>query len=407
MGSPNCGMSSAATSGRDSEMIARVADLRDRERGRVGLGLRGARRDDRDRERAGAGGRARHRVDEMMEPPAGSEAPPVASGRGDPSARELERSGHAVGHSRVRDVHAPRPSLGWVAPDGDVAAQIDQRSRQRGPCRAHRVKRARRGEALADAAEVDGRPPLDARPTRALGRCRCARRPASHASGIGRSLREQLEGAVVASGGERREDRRVEPPAGFRCAREARLQARRRAACRRRPTSRRRGSAATGRCSRRSATRRARRPRPRVVRRRAPTRVRNASRELRRRGDRAARAHRTKRLALAAPRVMPAPRRGGPRAGALRPRECRRCRPSGRRPRSGARHQDAREDEPDDGSRDDPGEDQAARPGEVGADVEGVVEADREGREAGVVHAGASGAGRCGGGRGKRPRGRA
>ena len=78
-----------------------------------------------------------------------------------------------------------------------------------GHVRSHRLQRARRGEPLADAAEVDSGAPLDASRTRGVVDIDlCAGIPCIERSR--RTLGEQLEGAVVSGRDERRKDGRVE-----------------------------------------------------------------------------------------------------------------------------------------------------------------------------------------------------
>ena len=293
---------------------------------------------------------------------------------------------HAARRPRVCDVHAPRPAFRRRAPDGDVAAEIDERPGQPGPGAAHRVERARRGEALADAAEIDRGASLDAGTSASSGRRRCARRHASRraawrparsaARRSGRSRRRSSAGRIVGSNRPRvsvrarsaassastsRASTAIQEPAA-RLSRERSLSASKRESAR--------SQAATSRRAASSARRASVSARP-VPRSTATAQIVPMARnDSRCKGGR--HVGTTARSAGAAGRtVVDASAGGAGRVGAWRGR----C----------ARHQDARVDEPDDRSHEDPGEDQPARPGEVGADVERVVEADREGREARVV----------------------
>ena len=98
-----------------------------------------------------------------------------------PASSSVPARRPAVRESAMSTRHGP-PS-GGDAPDGDVSAQIDERAGQRRPGRAHGPERARGGEALADAAEVDGCALLEARPSCLSGRPRPATRvPARRAA---------------------------------------------------------------------------------------------------------------------------------------------------------------------------------------------------------------------------------
>ena len=165
IGSPSCGIRSAERSGRKARWARASSTSATASAVAWASASVARRRHNRDRERAGIGREARGGIDQMVEPAAGAEPPRVASGGRDAAAGELERSGQAARRPRIRDVDAPRPTLGGDAPDGDVSAQIDERAGQRRPGRPHRLERARRREALADAAEVDRCALLEARPS--------------------------------------------------------------------------------------------------------------------------------------------------------------------------------------------------------------------------------------------------
>ena len=353
------------------------------ERGRVRLGLRRARGHDRDRERPVGGGLPVRRVDEVVERAAGPEAPRVASRRGDTArlrARAFRQARPAraglrcrratarlrAGRPRRRCRRRDRRALRAAGPGG--AHRRRARASRRSPCRCRRGRRRR---------------PRSTRALPASGRRRCARRHASRRARRRLALVEELERAVVAGGGERRKDRRVEPSV--------------------RSPLRARSAAASASMSRastidpcaagaveprevalagRSARGRARRPRPRAGLRRARARRASASSRPAVDGDGADRAHRAERLALQL-RVMPAPRPAVLRGA--RGVEGRR-RWAGGSPRFGARHAGcARRRARATGASTMPAKIRPRVPGEVGADVEGVVEAEREAAEARVV----------------------
>ena len=76
------------------------------------------------------------------------------------------------GRRGIRDGEPPRAALGRRAPDGDVAAEVDEPARELDPRFAHRQQGARGREPFAEPAEIDSRPCLD----RARRDCRCRSR---------------------------------------------------------------------------------------------------------------------------------------------------------------------------------------------------------------------------------------
>src|SRR5690348_18365893 len=102
------------------------------------------------------------RVDQVVELSVRSEAPDVATRGCHPAAREEKpRAGPAV-VARVEDVDLPETTLRRAAGECDVAAEIDERTRQLRPGLVHCGECSRSGIALPDAAEVDGSAGRDA-----------------------------------------------------------------------------------------------------------------------------------------------------------------------------------------------------------------------------------------------------
>ena len=291
-------------------------------------------------------GRARRRVDQMVKLPAGAEPPCIASGGRDAAATQLERPEHAAGRARVGDVDSPGARLREERPR--------RRRRRRGrrelppsPARP-RASRAARGSPRIPCRSHRGRPPplFDARAPGA--RVEIDPRtglPAVERPGL--SLVELLERAVVAGSCESRQNRRIEPAARLRtrtqrCRQrlgEPRADRDPRAACAVQP----REVALGVETRQRGLAQRDLAPSPRRAR---------AWRSCRRAGSAVARIAQIVPMARndsdRSARVMPAPlpvsascsssdRHGGTTRG-------------GAAPGSGARHQDAREREPEDGS---------------------------------------------------------
>ena len=106
------------------------------------------------------------------------------------------------------------PRVGRRAPDGDVAAEVDEPTGQLEPRFAHRPEGARGREPLADATKVEGGSGFDSSPRR--GSVDLDESAPSPVACIGRRAPvELLERAVVAGSGQRRQDRRVESPVGL------------------------------------------------------------------------------------------------------------------------------------------------------------------------------------------------
>ena len=218
---------------------ARIVGTRDRERGRVGLGLARVRAGDRHRQWAGRCRRARLRVDQMVERSVGSEAATVAAGGSDPAAVEREGAELSAGAAGVGDGHPPGPPVGGRPADRDVASQVDETAGHLRPCRLHRSERAHRREPLTDAAEIDRGAVLHARSTGVdiyLDGRACP--PAL--DGARRTRHEIGERPVVAGGDESRQDGWVEPSHRSPRAGGPPLRGHRRAAHPRPPTTRRR-----------------------------------------------------------------------------------------------------------------------------------------------------------------------
>ena len=222
-------------------------------------------RRDRDRERAGGGGRARRGIDEVVEPPPGPNRrvsrPDVATPPPVSSRVPASRSG--VRGSAMSTRHGP-PSGGLpqtaMSPPRSTSAPVSAGQAARIACSAR---------VAAKPLPMPPRSTAAPRSTRALPEPRIdvdARAGVPVLERRGSSLREQLEGAVVAGGGECREDRRVEPPARVRPRAQRLGSASMSRVVDRDPRAAGVGSGATGRCARRSARARARRPRPRAAR---------------------------------------------------------------------------------------------------------------------------------------------
>src|SRR5581483_2920419 len=159
----------------------------------------------------------------MVERATGAEAAPVASGGGDAARPERDRAERRSRSPGLGDGDAPGPVAGRSSLDGDVAAEVDERTRQAGPGLAHRVERPRGPEALADPAEVDGCARLEAGgASLAVELDRGPGAPAARGPGL--ALLELGEGAVVAGGDEGGEDGRVEAAAAVQPGAQRRLE---------------------------------------------------------------------------------------------------------------------------------------------------------------------------------------
>ena len=173
-----------------STVAAEEGDLRQH------LGLDGARRDDGHAQQPGFGGAAGRGIDQVVALlAAAAPAPPVAAGRGDRAAGELERD---------RAVDADRPG---AAADGEVAARVDQAGAVGGEQLDGAVDRV----ALGDPAEVEVRPRLELD----HGGPRSGSPPPQRAPPFvaGPVRGDELERAVVARRDDGVEDGRVEQPA--------------------------------------------------------------------------------------------------------------------------------------------------------------------------------------------------
>ena len=177
------------------------------------LGFGGVGRHDGDGQRPGDGGGAGRGIDQVVKAAPGAEPPPVAAGRCSAAGVERERAQRLAGTARVGDRDAPGAAVGRAPGERDVAAEIDERAGEPRPRPVHGEECATCGEPLADTAQIDRGPLLDACAAAVdvqldLGACTPAGgRP-------GGALVQLVEGPVVAGRDESRQDRRVVAPTG-------------------------------------------------------------------------------------------------------------------------------------------------------------------------------------------------